>query len=84
MVEEKLIWKEIWKNQEALITFLRGQDACHVSSEYLPTLKENCAFNNSSLNSKNKLNKKIKNFAFFKGYIYTRGIFAISTINDPK
>ena len=38
MVEEKLIWKEIWKNQEALITFLRGQDARQGSSEYPPTL----------------------------------------------
>ena len=38
MVEEKLILKEIWKNQEALITFLRGQDARHGYSEYLPTL----------------------------------------------
>ena len=38
MVEEKLIWKEIWKNQEALITFLRGQDARHGSSEYPLTL----------------------------------------------
>ena len=38
--------------------------------------KLNCAFNNSSLNSKQKLNKK--------GFIYTRGIFAISIINAPK
>ena len=38
MVEEKFIWKEIWKNQEALITFLRGQDARKGSSEYPLTL----------------------------------------------
>jgi hypothetical protein len=38
MVKEKFIWKKMWKNQEALITFLRGQDARHGSSEYPPTL----------------------------------------------
>jgi len=38
MVEEKFIWKEIWKNQGALIPFLRGQDARHGSSEYPPIL----------------------------------------------
>ena len=32
MVEETFIWTEIWKNQEALLTFLRGQDARHGSS----------------------------------------------------
>ena len=41
MVEETFIWTEIWTNQEALITFLKGQVACHGSSEYLPTLNEN-------------------------------------------
>ena len=46
--------------------------------------KLNCAFNNSGLNSKKKIKKKNLNFAFFKSYIYTSGIFAISTTNDPK
>ena len=41
--------------------------------------KLNCAFNNSGLNSKKKLN-----FAFFKGYISARGISAILIINAPK
>ena len=43
--------------------------------------KLNCAFNNSGLNSKKKIIKKSK---IFKGYIYTRGIIAILTINAPK
>ena len=34
MVEETFIWK----NQEALLTFLRGQDAQHGSSECRPAL----------------------------------------------
>ena len=38
MVEEMFIWKEIWKNQEALLTFLRGQHARYGSSESRPTL----------------------------------------------
>ena len=42
--------------------------------------KLNCAFNNSSLNSK----KKNLNFAFFKGYTYTKGISAIATINGGR
>ena len=46
--------------------------------------KLNCAFNNSGLNSNKKKLNKNPNFEFSKGYIYTRGIFAISTINDPK
>ena len=46
--------------------------------------KLNCAFNNSGLNSKKKDKLKSRNFAFFKGYIYTRGIIAILTINAPK
>ena len=45
----------------------------------------NCAFNNSSPNNDKKKKKKIvKNLAFFKGYIYTRRISTISTINAPK
>ena len=31
-VEETFIWTEIWKNQEDMITFLKGQDLCHDSS----------------------------------------------------
>ena len=46
--------------------------------------KLNGAFNNSGLNSKKKINKKVQNFALFKGYSYTRGIFEIFTINGPK
>ena len=38
-VQETFIWTEIWKNQEALLTFLRGQDARHGSSECRPVLK---------------------------------------------
>ena len=52
MVEETFIWTEKWKNQEALLTFLRGQDAGNGSSD----CKLNCAFNNSGLNSKKKNN----------------------------
>ena len=37
-VEETFIWTEIWKNQEALLTFLRGQDARYGSSECRPAL----------------------------------------------
>ena len=33
MLKETFIWTEIEKNQEALLTFLRGQDARHGSSE---------------------------------------------------
>ena len=33
MVEETIILTEIWKNQVALMTFLKGQDARHGSSE---------------------------------------------------
>ena len=36
IVDEKFIWTEIWKNQEALIHFLKGQDARHGSSECPP------------------------------------------------
>ena len=50
------------KNQEAMLTFLREQDARHGSSECRPGL--NCAFNNSNQNSK-KQNKNGK-FAFLK------------------
>ena len=45
----------------------------------LAGIKLSCAFNNSGVNS-----KKNGNFAFFKGYISTRGILAISIINAPK
>ena len=38
MVEETFIWTEIWKNQEALLTFIRGQDERHGSSECRPAL----------------------------------------------
>jgi hypothetical protein len=38
MVEETFIWKEIWKKQEALLTFLRGQDGRYGSSESGPAL----------------------------------------------
>ena len=44
MVEEKLIWKEIWKNQGALIPFLRGQDARHSSSECPPEINQIAPF----------------------------------------
>ena len=40
MVEEKKFEQRNVKNQEALITFLRGQDARHGSSEYPPTLNK--------------------------------------------
>ena len=40
MVEETFIWTEILKNQEALLTFLRGQDARHGSSECWPALNQ--------------------------------------------
>ena len=32
MVEEKLIWTVIWKNQEDLVTFPKGQNVRHGSS----------------------------------------------------
>ena len=38
MVEETFIWTEMGKNQEALLTFLRGQDARHGSLECWPAL----------------------------------------------
>ena len=38
MVDEAFIWTEIWKTQEALIPFLKGQDACHGSLEWPPAL----------------------------------------------
>ena len=40
MVDNKFTWKEIWKNQEALIPFLKGQDAHHCSSECPPALNQ--------------------------------------------
>ena len=40
MVEETFIWTEIWKNQEAPLTFLRGQDARRGSSEFWLTLNQ--------------------------------------------
>ena len=46
--------------------------------------KINCAFNNIDLNSKKKFNKNNGNFARFKGFLSTRGISGISTINAPK
>ena len=46
--------------------------------------KLNCAFNNSAPNNNKKNKEKSKNLAFFKGYIYIKGIFAIWTINAPK
>ena len=33
MVEETFICTEIWKDREALITFLKGQDACHAGDD---------------------------------------------------
>ena len=38
MVEETFIWTEIRKNQQALIPFLKGQDARHGYSECPPAL----------------------------------------------
>ena len=46
--------------------------------------KLNCAFTNSGLNRTKKNKIKNGNLAFFKGYIYTRGIFEILTINAFK
>ena len=47
--------------------------------------KLNCASNNSGLNNnKKKIYIKNENFAFFKGKIYTRGIFPMLFINAPK
>ena len=46
--------------------------------------KLNCAFNNSSPINAKKNQSKNQNLAFVKGYIYTKGISAISTINAPK
>ena len=40
MVEETFIWTEIWKNQEALLTFLKGQDARHGSSDCRPAVNK--------------------------------------------
>ena len=40
MVEETFISTEIWKNQEALLTFLRKQDARQGSSECRPELNQ--------------------------------------------
>ena len=40
MDEETFIWTEIWKNQETLLTFLKGQDARHGSSECRPALNK--------------------------------------------
>ena len=81
MVEDTFIWKKIWKNQEALLTFLRGQDARYGSSESRAALNKIAPLIiTASIVKKNK----IKNvyFAFFKGY--TRGISPISIINAPK
>ena len=41
MVEEQFIWTVILKNQEALITFLTGQDVSHGSSYCPPALNLN-------------------------------------------
>ena len=35
---ENIYWTDIWKNQEGLLTFLRGQDAHHGSSEFQSAL----------------------------------------------
>ena len=40
MGEETFIWTEILKNQEALLNFLRGQDAHNGSSECWPALNK--------------------------------------------
>ena len=71
------------KTKKALIIFLRGQDACHGSSEYPVTLNWIAPLIIAASKVK-KIKIKSQNFAFFKGYIYTRGIFAILTINAPK
>ena len=41
MVEETFIWTEVRKNQEDQITFLKGQDVRHCSSECPSTLNLN-------------------------------------------
>ena len=71
-MEEKFILAEIWKNQEALITFLRGQDARNGSSEYPQTLNKIAPLIIADSIVKKKLKFKSQNFAFFKGYISSR------------
>ena len=86
MVEETFIWTEIWKTQEALIPFPKGQDARYGSSECPPALNYFAPLIIAPLNNNNKKNKegKKQNFVFFKGYIYTKQISKISTKNAPK
>ena len=52
------------------------QDARHGSSECPPALNENAPLTLAP--------QKIFFYAYFKRYIYTQGISAISTINAPK
>ena len=80
MVEERFIFTEIWKNQEALLMFLKGQDARHGSSECRRALNSIAPL----IIAAPIVKKKRGNFAIVKGYIYTKGISDISTINAPK
>ena len=46
--------------------------------------KLKCAFNISSVIRKKKIYWKSQNFAFFMGYTYTQGMYAILTKNSPS
>ena len=60
MVEETFIWTEICENQEALLTFLRGQDARHGSSECRPALNQVAPLILATPIVKQKFNKKME------------------------
>jgi hypothetical protein len=84
MVEETFIWTEILKKPGSSAHFPKMTGCTPWFFRMSAGTKFNCAFNNSGLNSEKKIKQKSQKFAFFKGYIYARGIFAILTINAPK
>ena len=65
MVDEKLLWKEIWKKPGSFDHFPKGTGCTPCFFRISADTKLNGAFNNSSLNSKKK--KKKSKFCIFQG-----------------
>ena len=81
-MEETLIWTSILKNQEALLTFLRGQDARHGSSECWPALNLIAPLIiAAAIIKKNVIKMQILHFS---RATFTQEEFPISIINAPK
>ena len=80
MAKDFFLDRHIKKNQENVITLLKEQDVTSWFFRMSAGTKLKCVLNNSF----QKSFKKNKNCALFKGYIYTRGVSAILTINAHK